>query len=116
MVVALDFEPGVVEALKDIGLEPVSKQDLKDRVRLWDSLKQRVAVQALLYFVHYKEKNSVLTARVRDFFKKLDESYAAATLGKAPPSESGAETIPTTTAAEAPAPPAKKTGSKRNTR
>ena len=77
LVVALEFEPGVRDALKLMGLEPVSKQDLKDRVRLWDSLKQKTAVQALLYYLHYKEKNSALYGRVKAFFDALDVSAAA---------------------------------------
>jgi len=72
LVVALEFEPGVREALKALGLEAVSRADLIERVRLWDALKQRVAVQALLYCVFYKEQNSALYERIKAFLAELE--------------------------------------------
>lgn len=78
LVVALNFDEGVREALVAMGLEPVSKQDLIDRVRIWDPLKQRTAVQALLYYVHYKEQNSALYARLREFLKAIEAPIAIA--------------------------------------
>lgn len=73
LVVALDFEDGAREAIKDIGLETMSRHDLVDRVRLWDSRKQTNAVQALRYCVFYKEKNSALFKRITDFLASLDD-------------------------------------------
>ncbi|MGP3506798.1 hypothetical protein [Paracidovorax citrulli] len=79
LVVALDFEEGAREALRELQLEPVSIDDLIERVRLWDSLKQAIAVQALLYYVHYIEKSSALYMRLRTFLDGLeaDEMIAA---------------------------------------
>jgi len=104
LVVALDFEGGVRDALRAHGLEPVSRQDLIDRVRLWDALKQRNAVQALLYCVFYKEQNSPLYERIKAFLTELEleiadlpveaadltEAVPAAELG-APPSAEDAK-------------------------
>ena len=72
LVVALDFAEGVREGLRDMGLEPVSKKDLHDRVRLWDALKQKVAVDALIYYVTRIEQNTPLRERVSAFFNKVE--------------------------------------------
>lgn len=74
LVVALDFDNGVREKLRAMGLEPVSRHDLAERVRLWDPLKQKIATQALIYYAQYKEQNSALLKRVRDFFHELETS------------------------------------------
>lgn len=76
LVVALDFEDGARDALLELQLEPVSIADLIERVRLWDSLKQAIAVQALLYYVHYIEKSSALYKRLRTFLDGLDSIAA----------------------------------------
>lgn len=74
LIVALDFAQGVREKLIELGLEPVSKKDLLERVRLWDPLKQQIAVQALMYYAQHKEKNSALLSRIRNFFKDIEDS------------------------------------------
>lgn len=74
LIVALDFAEGVRGHLVDMGLEPVAKKDLLERVRLWDPMKQRIAVQALVYYAQYKEQNSALLARIRQFFEDLEEA------------------------------------------
>ncbi|NNM65103.1 MAG: hypothetical protein HKL99_10895 [Burkholderiales bacterium] len=74
LVVALDFAEGVREQLKEMGLEPVSKQELADRVRLWDALKQKVAVEALVYYVTRIEHNTPLRTRVNKFFASIEAS------------------------------------------
>lgn len=81
MIVALDFADGAREALKEMGLEPVAKSDLQDRVRLWDALKQRVAVDALLYYVTRIEQNTALRDRVNAFFADIERIAA---LGSVP--------------------------------
>lgn len=65
LVVALDFKEGAREKIKALGLEAVSKTDLIERVRLWDPLKQRSAINAVLYYAGFREKNSVLKMRIR---------------------------------------------------
>jgi Fe2+ transport system protein FeoA len=77
LIVALDFANGVREKLLDMGLEPVAKKDLLERVRLWDPLKQRIAVQALIYYTQYKEQNSALLNRIRAFFIDIEEQAEA---------------------------------------
>lgn len=77
LVVALDFAPGVREQLSDMGLEPVSKRDLRDRVRLWDALKQRVAVDALIYYLARLEQKKALIDRVEAFFGEIERKFAA---------------------------------------
>lgn len=82
LVVALAFDDAARSALIALGLEPVTKQDLIDRVRLWDALKQRNAVQSLLFYVTQVEQNKSLIDSVQRFFsgleKKLDDAGDAA--------------------------------------
>lgn len=77
LVVALDFSDEARAALKEMGLEPLSKLDLQNNVRLWDSLKQRVAVQALLYYVNRIEQNTPLIDRVNNFFREIERQLDA---------------------------------------
>lgn len=84
LVVALDFAEGVREKLADMGLEAVAKSDLMERVRLWDPLKQKIAVQALVYYTQYKEQNSALLERIRTFFKDLDAKAEAGAVSPVP--------------------------------
>lgn len=72
LVVALDFVDGSADALRAQGLEPISKADLRERVRVWDPLKQRIATNALLYYVGFREKNSALFARIQKFLADVD--------------------------------------------
>ncbi len=74
LVVALEFDRGIREKLNKLGLQPVSRDDLKDRVRLWDPLKQRIAVNALLYYVGFREQNSALYKRVKTFLESIDKA------------------------------------------
>lgn len=87
LVAALDFEDGAREALTKLGLEAVSRKDLVDRVRLWDSRKQQNAVQALRYCVFYKEQNSALFKRITEFLESLDAEAVAVPVEK--PKETG---------------------------
>lgn len=83
LVVALNFTPEARQALIDLGLEPLSKTDLQSHVRLWDSLKQRVAVEALLYYVTRIEQNTPLRERVGAFFRAIESQTEAAVQGAA---------------------------------
>lgn len=71
LVVALDFDEGMREKIRDLGLQPVSRDDLKSRVQLWDPLKQKIAVNALLYYVGFREQSSALYARVKQFLEDV---------------------------------------------
>lgn len=72
LVVAFDFEEGVREGLEELGLRPVSREDLIDRVGLWDPLKQKIAMNAVLYYVGFREKNSALYERIRAFLEGIE--------------------------------------------
>lgn len=75
LVVALDFEDAAKAAITALGLEPVTRQDLLDRVRLWDSLKQRNAVQALLFYVTQVEQDKELIDAVQGFFAEIEKEF-----------------------------------------
>lgn len=72
LVVALDFGNGIREKLLTEGLQPVSRADLIERVRLWDPLKQKIAINALLYYIGFREQNSALHARIKTFLDAVD--------------------------------------------
>lgn len=76
MVVALDFDEGMREKILDLGLQPVSRDDLRSRVQLWDPLKQKIAVNALLYYVGFREQSSALYGRVKLFLEELEAKPA----------------------------------------
>ena len=103
MVVALDFTPEARQALIDLELEPLSKADLQSHVRIWDALKQRVAVEALLYYVTRIEQNTPLRERVLAFFRDIEQLTAAAAVGAAAlpePAPPADPVQPTVTAAQ----------------
>lgn len=74
LIVALSFDDESRQAIVESGLEPVTRQDLIDRVRLWDALKQRNAVQALLFYVSQVEQNKPLIDSVQSFFAALESA------------------------------------------
>ncbi len=74
LVVALDFAEGVREGLEDLGLRPVSRADLIERVRLWDPLKQRIAMNAVLYYVGFREQSSALYGRIKEYLDGLEDT------------------------------------------
>jgi len=78
LIVALDFGVGARAAIEAMGLQPVSKQDLVDRVRLWDALKQRIAVQALLFYVSQVEQNTQLSTQISSFFLQIEKQFQSA--------------------------------------
>lgn len=78
LVAALDVDEPARAALKQLGLEPVTRQDLIDRVRLWDTMKQRNAVQSLLYYVTQVEQEKTLIDAVRGFFTAFEKALPEA--------------------------------------
>lgn len=81
LVVALSFEPGTEQSILDLGLQPLSKSDLIERVRLWDPLKQQIAMNAVLYYASFREQSSALHTSVTTFMERFS---AEATGGTAP--------------------------------
>ena len=75
MVVVLNFSnDGVRDAIEDLGVRAFSRYDLLRIVQLWDTIKQRSAVSALMYYVEHVERNSALSSRLKGF---LDEQMAS---------------------------------------
>lgn len=73
LVVALDFEPGAAAAIEAMGLQPLSRRDLIERVRIWDPLKQDIAMNAVLYYVSFREQSSSLYGRIKGFLEAIGE-------------------------------------------
>lgn len=71
LVVALDFEDSAAARLVEMGLQPISRDDLIERVRIWDPLKQKIAMNALLYYVNFREQNSALYVRIKSFLEAI---------------------------------------------
>ena len=67
MVVALGFEAAVREAIEALGIRALDSDDLLSIVSLWDPLKQRTAVQSMVYYVKHVEKNTALATRLEAF-------------------------------------------------
>jgi len=76
MVIALAFEEGVRNEIEALGLKALDRNDLLRIVELWDPLKQRTAVQSLVYYVQHVEKNSSLTDRTKAFLKNAEKAAA----------------------------------------
>lgn len=77
LVVALDFEPDAAVELVRMGLQPLSRADLIERVRIWDPLKQEIAMNAVLYYVGFREQSSSLYGRIRDFLTSIEAEFSA---------------------------------------
>jgi hypothetical protein len=77
LVVALGFCDGVKDMIKNIGLKPLSTDDLLRIVEIWDPLKQRTAVASLVYYARHVEKNSSLAERIEAFLTMASEPSAA---------------------------------------
>lgn len=73
LVVALGFCDSVGALIEDIGLKPLSTDDLLRIVELWDPLKQRTAVASLVYYARHVEKNSSLAERIEAFLTMASE-------------------------------------------
>lgn len=67
LVMALGFEPGVREQIEVLGLRALDVDNLLQVVALWDPLKQRTAVQSMVYYVKHVEKNGPLGKRLDEF-------------------------------------------------
>ena len=66
IVAALGFE-GSRAPLEGMGLKTLDTADMLRIVELWDPLKQRTAVQSLVYYARHVEKNSTFAERVDAF-------------------------------------------------
>ncbi|HYT92183.1 MAG TPA: hypothetical protein VEL76_25940 [Gemmataceae bacterium] len=77
MVVALGFEAGAREAIEALGTRALDTDDLLEAVSLWDPLKQRTAVQSMVYYVKHVEKNAALAKRLDAFLAQETSSKAS---------------------------------------
>jgi hypothetical protein len=82
MIVAQSFAKGVPQGLDGLGLRPLDLEDLRRLVSVWDPLKQRIAVNAFVYYVAHREQNSALLARTRAFLATLGMNGNNAALAK----------------------------------
>jgi hypothetical protein len=76
LVVAIAFDEGVRGEIEALGLKALDRNDLLRIVELWDPLKQRTAVQSLVYYAQHVEKNSSLTDRLKAFLKQAEQAAA----------------------------------------
>jgi hypothetical protein len=73
LIIAIDFQDGAREKIEELGLHPLSTNDLLGIVTLWDPLKQRAAANAFRWVVVHKEQNSGLIERVQAFFDSIEK-------------------------------------------
>lgn len=73
MVVALALDESVRDEIEALGLKALDRNDLLRIVELWDPLKQRTAVQSVVYYAQHVENNSSLTDRLKAFLKQADK-------------------------------------------
>lgn len=78
LVVALDFELAASAAIEAMGLQPLSRKDLIERVRIWDPLKQDIAMNAVLYYVSFREQSSPLYQRIKSFLESVEKPQIGA--------------------------------------
>lgn len=76
LVVAESFDDDARRLIDDAGLRTIDREDLIERVDIWDPLKQDAAVDAFSYYACHIEKCMPLMSRLRDFLKSLDEESA----------------------------------------
>jgi hypothetical protein len=77
IVVAEEFETDARDSIESEGLRARSLDDLVSGVSLWDPLKQRTAIEAFVYYVAHREKNTPLIKRVKGFLSALASALVA---------------------------------------
>jgi hypothetical protein len=75
VIAAIAFQQGVREKVESLGIVPLGLEDMVRIVELWDPLKQRTAVQSLLYYAKHVEKNSSLSGRLDAFLRDAAEEW-----------------------------------------
>ncbi|WP_018936991.1 hypothetical protein [Thioalkalivibrio sp. ALJ24] len=73
LVVTLGFEDGARAAIENLGVKALDTGDLLQIVELWDPLKQRTAVNSLIYYAQHVEKNSSLSGRIESFLEEVSD-------------------------------------------
>jgi hypothetical protein len=69
IVMGLAFDEGVREKINATGLQALDRENLCAIVRLWDPIKQRIAVSSMMYHIEHVESKSPLARASRNFGK-----------------------------------------------
>ena len=75
IVVALGFDDNVREQFNSLGLLAVDLDAILQVLSLWDTVKQRIAITSLFYYVRHIEKNSTLINRVESFVSEATKAW-----------------------------------------
>lgn len=75
IVFAIGFGEGVRAQLESLGLQALDLDDIQRVLALWDTIKQRIAITSLFYYIRHVEKNSALIERVEDFVHSATEIW-----------------------------------------
>ena len=70
IVATLGFLQDSRALLSGLGLIPIDRNDMLRIISLWDSVKQRIAVTSVFYYVRHVEKNHSLINRFEDFIQQ----------------------------------------------
>ncbi len=77
LVVALGFAEGAADTVMDLGLTPVTHDDIVNHVRFWDSQKQAMAVNYTKYAYLRLEMSAALTERFIGFVGQMSQEWGA---------------------------------------
>lgn len=75
IVFAVGFGDGVRAQLESLGLQTLDLNDIQRVLALWDTIKQRIAITSLFYYIRHVEKNSALINRVEKFVNAATERW-----------------------------------------
>lgn len=75
LVVALGFGEGAADMVANLGLVPVTVEDISDDVRLWDTHKQAMAVNYVTYCFLRLEMSAALTDRFQAFIVRAAQQW-----------------------------------------
>jgi hypothetical protein len=75
LVVALGFEGGAADTVANLGLVPLTLQDIADDVRLWETQKQAMAINFVTYCFLRLEMSAALTERFQAFIVRASEQW-----------------------------------------
>jgi len=75
IIAALDFADGVRTGLEEMGMIPLSLDNMLNFVELWDPVKQRTAVSSLIFYVKHIEKNGPLGDRLDIFLDEIQTEW-----------------------------------------
>jgi hypothetical protein len=77
IVIGKSFTDEARVALEGRGIRTLSREDLIRLVDLWDSAKQKIAIESFLYYAARVEKNAALTGRIEAFLSHQGDDSAS---------------------------------------